>query len=151
MAGHDITQIPCGFCHKSVPDVSAVWCDGLAFHDQCYKLSLANELHQYQKKISLGTITMAESNRFSELENTLALVKNDDKKNIVSNKQTLCILANGSPVFFSEKRRERLIEDHKKSKEYGLLNAAKDSILVIGDNYKNTPVSTAKVTKKSGV
>ena len=59
---------PCSFCHRSVNEVDATWYEGLPYHEKCFKLSLANELRIFDKKKQLGTLTLAEAKRMTDIQ-----------------------------------------------------------------------------------
>ncbi len=150
--GHDIAQIACVFCRGGISDIDAVYDEGLSYHPHCHKLSISNEIKTYQKKISLGTITLAESNRMSELESTLNLVRDSDKRPIsnlaqLRKKKIPSVSRFGSSVFFSEERRLKVIEDQQKANEYSLLVSSMiEEDKMIGDIYNNTTISDGKPT-----
>ena len=173
LQGHDISQIPCTYCHRNVNDIDAVWCEGVPYHDQCHKLSISNELKSYQKKVSLGTITLAESKRVSELEGLLNLIRDSDKRpSRPSVFKSNLLSRSGMPVFFSNERRRIAIESTKacyehsrivaerirsdkllceqKGVEYNSFNLAKiESELLIAEKNNNTLISTAENSEKT--
>ncbi len=115
MTGHDLEQLPCTYCHRNVVDVDATWDQGLAYHSPCFKLSLSNEIKQYQKKVELGSITMSEANRMQELQGVLNIVRESDRKPRNPPKtRSRNILRSGAPVFMlSPEQRQRFFEDQK--------------------------------------
>ena len=151
--GHDITQIACVFCRGGISDIDAVFDEGLSYHPHCHKLSISNEIKTYQKKVSLGTITLAESNRMADLESTLNLVRGSDKRPIsnlaqLRKKKIPSISRFGSSVFFSEERRLKFLEEQQKADKYSLLvQSMIEEDKLLGDIYNNTPVSTGKQAK----
>lgn len=118
-SGHDLEQLPCAYCHRTVVDVDALWSEGLAYHNHCYKLSLSNEIKQYQKKVDLGSITMSEANRMQELQGVLNIVRESDKKSRNPPKtRSRNILRSGCPVFMlPETDRKTFFADQKKQLE----------------------------------
>ncbi len=115
MTGHDLEQLPCAHCHRNVVDVDATWDQGVAYHSHCYKLSLSNEIKQYQKKVDLLTINMAEANRMQELQGILNIIRESDKKPRNPPKtKSRNILRSGAPVFMlSPEERQKFFEDQK--------------------------------------
>lgn len=109
--GHDLTQIPCCFCHKPVVDIDALWSEGLCYHDHCYKLSLATEIKTYEKKLSLGSITMVEMNRMQELQNLLNIIRAKKPSVAPSKVRSKLLTRSNTAIFLSPERRERLISD----------------------------------------
>ncbi len=148
--GHDIVQIACVFCRGGISDIDAIYDEGLSYHPHCHKLSISNEIKTYRKKVSLGTITLSESNRMSELESTLNLVRDSDKRPIsnlaqLRKKKIPSVSRFGSSVFFSEERRLKVIEDQQNANKYSLLVQSKiveDKLL--GEINNNTYISTGK-------
>ncbi len=116
MTGHDLEQLPCTYCHRNVVDVDATWDQGLAYHSPCFKLSLSNEIKQYQKKVELGSITMSEANRMQELQGVLNIVRESDKKPRNPPKiKSRNILRSGASVFMlSPEHRQKFFENQKK-------------------------------------
>jgi len=113
--GHDLEQLPCGYCHRNVVDMNATWDQGLPYHSYCFKISLSNEIKQYQKKVELGSITMTEVNRMQELQGVLNIVRENDKKprNPPKNRSRN-ILRSGVPVFMlSLEQRQRFFGEQK--------------------------------------
>ena len=117
--GHDPTQLPCAYCKRNVVDTNALWDEGLAYHDNCYKLYLSNEIKQYQKKITLGTITLTESNRMQEIQGILNIIRENSKKVRLPGKtKSRNILRSGVPVFaLPEADRKKFFENQKKVTE----------------------------------
>ena len=155
--GHDIAQIVCVFCRGGISDIDAVFDEGLSYHPHCHRMSIANEIKTYQKKISLGTITLNETNRLNDLQSTLNLVRDSDKRPIsnqtqLRKKKAPSISRFGSSVFFSEKQRLQIVEDQKKTQEQSLLVQAKiEEDKLLCDKYNNTLVSTGKVAKSQAL
>ncbi len=148
--GHDIAQIACVFCRGGISDIDAVYDEGLSYHPHCHMMSISNEIKTYQKKVSLGSITLTETNRLCELESTLNLIRGSDKRPIsnqaqLRKKKIPPISRFGSSVFFSEERRLKVIEDQQNANEYSLLVQSKiveDKLL--GEFNNNTHISTGK-------
>lgn len=154
MYGHEICHLPCTYCHRNASEIDAIWDDGLPYHDSCYKLSLSNELKQYQKKVSLGTITLSESNRMNDLQSTFNLIRDYNKRPtiLIKSKRSELITRSGNSVFFSEDRRNRMIEEINKIKEQSLLIQNKiieDKLLA--ENNNNSYISDGKLKKIVGL
>lgn len=153
MSGHDISQMPCSYCHRNVSDIDAIWDESLPFHENCHKLSLSNEIKQYQKRVSLGTITLAESTRMADLQSTINLIRDSDKRPTISTKKprSKLLARSGNPVFFSEERRKAAILANKECNERSVLIQAKireDKLLA--ESYYNTCISAGKTKEIEG-
>ena len=111
MTGHDLAQIPCCFCHKNVVDVDAIWSEGLCYHDHCFKLSLSTEIKGYEKKLSLGSITMVEMNRMQELQSLLNIIREKRRTVQPAKTKSRLLTRSDTAVFMSPERRDRLILD----------------------------------------
>jgi len=68
MKGTFPSGVPCGYCHKDVVDSDAVWESSVPYHDHCWKISLGNELKKYDKKMQLGSLTIAEANFTKDIQ-----------------------------------------------------------------------------------
>lgn len=68
MKGATPSGVPCGYCHKDVIDVDALWESSVPYHEHCWKISLGNELRKYDKKMQLGSLTVAEANFTKDIQ-----------------------------------------------------------------------------------
>ncbi len=68
MKGTTPTSVPCGYCHKDVVNFDAVWESSVPYHEHCWKISLGNELRKYDKKMQLGSLTVAEANFTKDIQ-----------------------------------------------------------------------------------
>jgi hypothetical protein len=150
MSGHDITQLPCAYCKKNVADVGAMWDEGLAYHEHCFTLSIKNELKQYQKKVSLGTVTLAESKRMGELETTINFIRDAEKRKQLTPPKTTksrLLFHSGTPNFFSPDRRNNLIEEQQNVDRILQITPYQDKEILSGQINKNTMISTGDLPK----
>jgi hypothetical protein len=151
MSGHDITQLPCVYCKKNVVDVGAMWDEGLAYHEHCFTLSIKNELKQYQKKVTLGTVSLAESKRMGDLDTTINLVRDAEKRKQLTPPKTTksrTLFHSGTPTFFSSENRNKLIDDQKKCNDRVLqITPYSEQTVLTEHNYKNTLVSIGDLEK----